>query len=279
LLVLSLAGHSAAAQTADPLAEIRALYNSAAYEEALTKLDGVEGAPARVEQYRAFCLLALGRREEALASVTKAVDADPMWMPAADDASPRVQTFYAEERRKLLPGIVRTAYESARAAYVTKNYADAVKGFTRVKELLATAGQDSAGLSDIALLAEDFLNLARAAAAPHTAAAPGAPPVTPPAAASASKPARPVGETRGPVVISQKLPTWTRTTWTGNLNGLLHIEIDETGAVTAATMVRQTQPQYDLQLLEAARSWRYQPAIINGRPVASTKDIGFTLKP
>src|SRR5213078_973747 len=123
LLTLSLLGGTAAAQTNDPIADVQALYNSAAYEEALTKLGAVEGAPtARVERYRAFCLLALGRRDEAVASVAKAVGADPLWTPAAGDASPRVQAFYTDERRKLLPDIVRAAYADARAAYQAKNY-------------------------------------------------------------------------------------------------------------------------------------------------------------
>jgi TonB family protein len=281
-LALVILGGTTAAQTTDAIAEIRTLYNSAAYEEALTKLAGLDGAPvARVEPYRAFCLLALGRREEAVASVAKAVDADPLWTPAADDVSPRVQAFYAEERRKLLPDIVRAVYGDARAAYVAKNYQTAISGFTRVHELLASAGQDASELSDLGLLAEDFLKLSSlAAAAPPAplAARPQSPVVGVP------KPAAPAPlstgvQSRGPVAINQKLPVWMRTTWLGNLNGLLHIEIDETGAVTNATIVRPTQPQYDLQVLEAARSWRYEPALRAGRPVASSKDITFVLKP
>jgi TonB family protein len=81
------------------------------------------------------------------------------------------------------------------------------------------------------------------------------------------------------VAINQKLPAWTRTQWIGNLNGLLHVEIDETGAVTNATIVNRTQPQYDVLVLEAARSWRYEPALLRGKPVASSKDISFVLKP
>ena len=286
-LALVILGGTAAAQTADAIAEIRTLYNSAAYEEALTKLAGLEGAPvARVEPYRAFCLLALGRRDEAVASVAKAVDADPLWTPAADDVSPRVQAFYAEERRKLLPDIVRAVYGDARAAYVAKNYQTAISGFTRVHELLVSAGQDASELRDLGLLADDFLKLSSLAAAQPPAplaARPQAPVVGTPGS-STSVPASPAPlspgvQSRGPVAINQKLPVWLRTTWLGNLNGLLHVEIDETGAVTNATIVRPTQPQYDVLVVEAARSWRYEPALRAGRPVASSKDITFVLKP
>ena len=55
----------------DPLASARDLYAAAKYEEALTILNGVRGAGfhgsdrPRIEEYRALCLLALGRGAEA----------------------------------------------------------------------------------------------------------------------------------------------------------------------------------------------------------------------
>src|SRR5438094_10126933 len=51
----------------DPLARAKDLYASAAYDEALAVLDQLDSSPANaVEagQYRAFCLLALGRSDE-----------------------------------------------------------------------------------------------------------------------------------------------------------------------------------------------------------------------
>jgi TonB family protein len=285
LLTVGLLSGTAAAQTNDPVADIQTLYNAAAYEEALTRLGAVEGVPtARVERYRAFCLLALGRRDEAVASVAKAVGADPLWIPAAADASPRVQAFYTDERRKLLPDIVRAAYADARSAYQAKEYPAAIAGFTRVKDLLASSGADAGAVADLGLLADDFLTLSRRAAAPPPVpAAPSPSPASGTAVSPSSQPAKAAapaaGESRGPIAINQKLPTWTRTTWFGNLNGLLHVEIDEKGAVASATIVRGTQPQYDAQVLEAARSWRYEPALIGGRPVPSSKDISFVLKP
>ena len=297
LVLLWLAAAPAVAQPQpDPLDEVRTLYDAADYEDALAKLSGVGDAPtARAEQYRAFCLFALGRTDEAVASVARAVSADPLWMPTAGDASPRVQAFYAEERRKLLPDIIRSAYTQARAAYAAQKYTDAIAGFTRVKQLAASGGQEPGSpVADLLMLSDDFLKLAQngasaAAAAPPSV--PGAPSASATSSATSSAPASqprpaatqpaalaPALETRPPVAISQKLPLWTNATWRGNRDGQVHVEIDETGAVTKATIVRLTDPQYDAQLLEAARGWRYDPALRLGRPIASSKDINYVLK-
>src|SRR5437588_3372767 len=60
----------------------RELYMAAAYEDALAALNGLRDSSGRgekslVEQYRAFCLLALSRAAEADAAVEEAVAAAP----------------------------------------------------------------------------------------------------------------------------------------------------------------------------------------------------------
>ena len=290
-VMLSLAAVRVGAQQPDPLDEVRTLYDSAEYENALAKLSGVADAPtARAEQYRAFCLFALGRTDEAVASVAKAVSADPLWLPTATDASPRVQAFYADERRKLLPDIIRSTYAQARTAYTAQKFTDAIAGFTRVKQLAGSDTQDPGSpVADLLMLTDDFLRLAQNAANSAAAASPTTSPTTsggpsvpaasqPRQAATPPAPLAPALETRPPVAISQKLPLWANETWRGNREGLVHVEIDETGAVTKATIVRLTDPRYDAQLLEAARGWRYEPALRLGRPIASSKDINYILK-
>lgn len=276
LALLWLTAAPAVAQQPDPLEEVRTLYDTADYEDALSKLASVADAPAaRAEQYRAFCLFALGRLDEAVASVGKAVSADPFWTPTAADASPRVQAFYADERRKLLPDIVRAAYTQARAAYAAQNYADAIAGFTRVKQLAESGGPEvGSRTADLMMLSDDFLKLARTSG---SAARGAAPPVVQPVAQPV--PAAPAGPSRPPVAITQALPVRTTDRWVGNREGRLHLEIDDTGAVTKATIVRSTDPRYDAQVVEAARAWRYEPALSLGRPIASSKDINYVLKP
>src|SRR5579863_2105895 len=71
------------ASAQDPLAAAKDLYASAAYEEALSTLTSVteQSAPDiihQADQYRAFCLLALGRNAEAESAAESAIRHDPL---------------------------------------------------------------------------------------------------------------------------------------------------------------------------------------------------------
>ena len=44
-----------------------------------------------LEQYRAFCLFALGRSDEAHTAIERLMAVDPLYMPDAAEISPRVQ--------------------------------------------------------------------------------------------------------------------------------------------------------------------------------------------
>ena len=66
----------ASAQAPDVLARAKDLYASAAYEEALQLLAAVKDSPAapEVSAYKVFCLMALGRRDEARAALAETVN-------------------------------------------------------------------------------------------------------------------------------------------------------------------------------------------------------------
>src|SRR5215211_4106034 len=126
LILLSIAA-PVGAQAPDPLRNVRALYDAASYEEALAGLSALEPTlpTARVEQFRAFCLIALGRIEEASAAVVRAVEADPTLEPSPNDASPRVRAFFADARRKILPDVVKRNYAAAKASFTANDFAAA----------------------------------------------------------------------------------------------------------------------------------------------------------
>src|SRR5437773_10406596 len=113
LVCISLAG-TAAAQ--DPLSAARDLYASASYEEALVMLTGLRdrGAAAtmveQVDQYRAFCLFALGRNAEAQKVAEGLILQNPMLRLDGGDASPRIAAMFSDVRRTLLPALVREHY-------------------------------------------------------------------------------------------------------------------------------------------------------------------------
>jgi TonB family protein len=295
------------ARAADDLSAARELYASAAYEEALAALNRVRaaGAPATdafaVEQYRAFCLLALGRGAEAQSSIEALVVADPLYQPSSE-VSPRVRTAFSDVRRRLLPSIIPQQYAKAKAAFDRKDYGAAAAGFGQVLRVMADpevvqlAGQPP--LSDLRTLAAGFqelsikaippppLQVAPRPVAPTAAAAtvPAATPIAvplPPSAAVVQAAARIYSSFDAkvlmPAVIRQDLPPFA-----GRLSdastGALEIIINEKGQVEAATIRESVSPAYDRLAVDAARSWRYKPAMLDGVPVKFRKLISIAVK-
>src|SRR5215211_5201902 len=113
----------------------RDLYASAAYEDALAVLNRVPEAsrPAEeartIAQYRAFCLLALGRTSEAERAIEAVISREPTYRPAANDVSPRVRAAFAEVRRRMLPAIIQQTYARAKEAFDKKDFETAAAGF------------------------------------------------------------------------------------------------------------------------------------------------------
>jgi TonB family protein len=60
--------------------------------------------------------------------------------------------------------------------------------------------------------------------------------------------------------------------------GTLEVVIDETGRVLSAVLPQSIHPQYDGNLLSAARGWRFKPAMRNGLPVPYLKVIEIRLR-
>ena len=104
-----------AAFAQDALLRAKGLYASADYEEALQVLQTLKGKAANTEAeaYQVFCLVALGRKDEAKAAVEAIVRVDPLYRPAEGQVSPRIRSFYDDVRRPLLPEVVRLSYGRA----------------------------------------------------------------------------------------------------------------------------------------------------------------------
>ena len=105
-LALLTAGQASAQ---DPLSVAKDLYASAAYEDALSALGRVKEADLaqQVDQYRAFSLFALGRTSEAESVVEAVIRRDPLVVPDARDASPRITALFTQVRKRLLPDLIR----------------------------------------------------------------------------------------------------------------------------------------------------------------------------
>lgn len=281
VLIISVA--PAAAQ--DALGPVRDLYASAAYEEALSALGRLkaETPPAtglEIDRYRVLCLIALGRGNEADNVIEAIVAADPLYLPSTADAAPRVRTAFNTVRQRMLPGVARSLYVDAKAAYDRKAYAEAVKALEKTARVIdSIEGTPKQELTDLRVLVSGFLDLSRAASEPPapTVSAAAAPPE--PAPAPAARPALP---NTGLIVLKQDLPPLPfsiKALAGGEYRGTIEVQIDERGTVTNAAVIKSVHVLYDPILLAAALTWKYEPPRIAGRPTATVKRVEIVLKP
>jgi TonB family protein len=289
--VLLVAGMLAAGDNS--LTTARDLYASAAYEDALAVLNTLPAnRPAEevraTEQYRALCLLALGRTAEAETAIGAVISGDPTYRPAAD-VSPRVRAAFADVRRKMMPVILQHWYTHAKGQFDRREFAAASSLFTQILQVMADPEVEPMAaqppLSDLRTLAAGFRDLAESAATPPPLPSdPVAVGVMAPSPAALPGPAVPRVYTSGdsevvpPTVVRQELPAFPGTALVGKL-GLIEVVIDEKGGVESATMRQSVAPAYDKLAVTATRTWRYQPATVNGVPVKYRKSIQVTVKP
>jgi TonB family protein len=229
-----------------------------------------------------LCLLAVGRRADADRAIETLVTHDPLYRPAADDIPPRMRAAFTDTRKRLLPSILQQKYTSAKAAFDRGEFTSAVEGFKQVLDGLGDPDMGPAAtqppLSDLRMLAVGFHELSVKASMPPPA------PVPAPASASAA-PAAPqaprifgIGEPNvvAPINIIQRVPPF-RGKVLKEGTGILEVIIDETGAVESARMRVPLHGTYDKLVLDAARSWQYQPATVNGVPVRFRKLVQVSL--
>lgn len=273
----------------NPLNAARDLYASARYDEALAVLNGLQpttdgGGSDRksIEQYRSLCLLALGRGPEAESAIAAVVTADPLFVPGEANASPRVRAAFSDVRQRLLPEIASNRYAAAKAAFDRREFANAEQQFRGLVTLLNDP-QMGGRLSDLRTLANGFVDLATAAAAPPPEPKKVEPAVAPapPAPAVPKSPHIWTGDEDGvtpPVIVRQDVPRVpTAIAAQARPRGLLEVLIDEQGRVIGLTVRMSIHPMYDPLLVAAARDWRYKPAMADGIPVKFRKLIQISV--
>lgn len=276
----------------DSLQHIRNLYASAAYEDTISAVTSLGTADPRGEivQYRVFSLVALGRIAEAEKAVEAVLTAHPRYRPDAAEASPRIQELFATVRARVGPAAVKELYQAGKAALDKKDRQAAIRLF---EEMLRTADdpdvKDQASVGELRLLGSGFLDLSRAlgaaGASPVASASPPSAGATPdgatPGTATSGTPAAIAAAISGPIAIRENLPAWTPASSSNRVEftGTLRVMISATGTVDLAEIIDSVHPAYDRLLVEAARSWRYQPAKRNGLALPSEKMVSVRLKP
>jgi TonB family protein len=293
----------------DPLRPAKDLYASAAYEEALLALGRIGDSISpdlamQADEYRAFCLFALGRTSEAEQIVESLIRKDPLSRLAAADASPRLERMFAEVRMRVLPSLIRERFRTARVAIEQKSYTAAEPPLVDAALMIVEAqkiGVNDQGLDDLSVLVDGFLQLIRSAAeqkavvqAPSIATTVGIagadalpPAALPPTPAAAMT--RPAAAARvytandrdvvPPVTIDQGIPPMPQAIVgvirASNNTGIMDIVIDENGRVVEATIRQSVNRFFDAVVVRAARQWRYEPARRDGVPVRYLKTLSF----
>jgi hypothetical protein len=284
LLLLILATPAVGVAAQDSLEDAKAQYAAASYEEALLTLTRVDTEPTNrveLEQYRAFCFIALGKIPEAERAVASLVSADPRYVPSANVASPKVLSLVSDMRKKELPAVARKLFEEGRTAFKDKDLAVSKQKFDLLLELLDDAAlKGRPENEDLRILAQGFATLVTAspAAAATVAKTEEPAPATPsPAAADAPREAI----VMPPVALQQALPEWIppdAIASSRDFAGAIRVVIGTDGKVKSASIHRPSYPAYDARLLQASRQWVYRPATRNGEPVESEKIIEIQLR-
>jgi hypothetical protein len=180
LLAFAVLAVAPAVAAQESLTAAKDLYASAAYEDALSTLTRLRDGSAataepiitQIDQYRTFCLFALGRTAEAESVAESLIRKDPLLQLDNGDASPRIVAMFADVRRRLLPGLTRDEYRAARASLDRKDFAGAELQLTRTSRLLEESqklGTLDETLSDLRVLVDGFLVLTRATVDARTA--------------------------------------------------------------------------------------------------------------
>jgi tetratricopeptide (TPR) repeat protein len=182
---------------------------------------------------------------------------------------------------------------SASDAKAVQDYKVLANGFVKLAQASAEAAEAAAKKAAEPPVAHPAPSEKPADAANAIAGSPNAPlaPGAPHASAStanAAKADKPVPPDRlyssvdagvvPPVVIRQDVPKWSVSYRPPSRDGILELTIGLDGRIERATLTQGMAPQYDHDLLEATRNWRYEPARMDGRPVRYRKAIRITFQ-
>lgn len=147
-------------QVPDTLMKAKALYADASYDEALTVLKSSDAAEAH--QYRALCLIALGRTQEAERALEAFINAAPTYAIDAADLPPRMVAMYTQTRRRIIPSVVKRMFTEARADFQAKNMTGARDKFEKILTLTQDpAMANSADAVDLQLLVASYIDIVK----------------------------------------------------------------------------------------------------------------------
>jgi hypothetical protein len=221
-----------------------------------------------------LCFLALDRASEAESAIAEQIQSDPLFQPKSD-MPPRLRSLAAHVSASLRPKLLQQHYKLGKARFDANDYPAAIEEFTLVIDLADAVGEGEPQQDDIRTLAAGFRDLARRASL--TVSSPTTAPAQPPPTATAPSTVIP------PTVIRQDIPRWPSALdaakTPASRKGLLEVVVGPTGEVESAKIIKHIHPHYDALLLAAAKSWSYEPASKDGKPIEYVKMVEVTIVP
>jgi tetratricopeptide (TPR) repeat protein len=153
----------------DRLAGVKALFAAADYDAALIVLstDEIAATPG-ADQYRALCLMALGRLPDVERLLETLIRRDPSFKMSVSEVTPRMIALFEQTRQRLLPRILDDWFRDAKTTFEQGRYDEASAQFKSLLTLLAGEDPSIEGATvtrDMQRVAEGFLNLATTALA------------------------------------------------------------------------------------------------------------------
>ena len=255
-------------------------------------LPGAHTVSVRSGDQERVLTLPLGRVPEAETAEALVVG-DPLAPLHATDLSPRIRSMYDAVRARVLPRLIRDRYREGRAAVEAKDASAAAAAFTSAKRLMDEAERAKvadSGLADLRMLVDGFLALSTSqppASAPVSkpvASTPVSPATPPPPAVRREKAVYTIDDDDvvPPQIVSQPIPVVPDAPRERVLRArrpmIVNVTVDPSGRVRNASIVVSINSIYDRMVMDAAKSWRYQPATRGGVAVAYEKAVAVRIQ-
>lgn len=237
-------------------------------------MNASSGEKIECHKYLAFSHVALGSDDEASREFIELLSADAGYRLDDSLVSPKILARFEQARRELASSV----YDNAKDAYQSERFDDALALFERAVRLDTTHE-----------LAREYAELSRERIrlieAPSVAAArpPPPPPVAP------AKPATELDDTvhwltseiSRPLLVKRVSPRYPQSARLRRAEGsvVISVVIDKNGLITQSKVIRSVSEQLDRAALDAVGEWQYEPATLNGFPVAvyGIIELSFTL--
>jgi len=226
-------------------------------------MNASSGEKIECHKYLAFSLVALGADDDAREQFSRLLSRDPGYRLDESLVSPKILVRFERARQDLAQSI----YHNGKAAYHSEDFAKAIELLDQTLRLDPT----NELAAEYRELGQERMRLSEAREAVAAPAEPPAPVAAPkPAAVLEDKVHRLTSDINHPVLLERVAPEYPRMARLRRVEGsvVVSIVIDRNGLVTQSKIIRSVDVHLDRTALDAVEAWRYQPATLNGFPVA-----------